>query len=96
MWSIRLEEEMWQQGDTETNLGMKVSFLMDRNKPGVTKSQPGFLDFVIRPLFDTWVACFPSCRVLLDRIEVNYSYWKAKELEDKASEEKKATEAAGQ
>ena len=85
---------MWQQGDIETNLGMKVSFLMDRNKPGVTKSQPGFLDFVIRPLFDTWVACFPSCRVLLDRIEVNYSYWKAKELEDKAAEEQRAREAA--
>jgi hypothetical protein len=25
-----------------------VSFLMDRDKPGVTKSQNGFLDFVVR------------------------------------------------
>lgn len=89
-WSIRLEEEMWRQGDVETQMGMKVSFLMDRNKPGVTKSQPGFLDFVIRPLFDTWVACFPSCKVLTDRIEVNYDYWKQRELEDKEIEAAKA------
>lgn len=38
---------------------------MDREKPGVTKSQPGFVDFVVRPLFDTWVACFPDCKVSL-------------------------------
>jgi hypothetical protein len=36
---------------------------MDRDKPGVTKSQPGFVDFVVRPLFETWVACFPDCKV---------------------------------
>mmetsp|Transcript_7614 Transcript_7614/g.14984 ORF Transcript_7614/g.14984 Transcript_7614/m.14984 type:complete len:710 (-) Transcript_7614:20-2149(-) len=81
-WSVRLEEEMWRQGDVEVDVGMKVSFLMDRNKPGVTKSQPGFLDFVIRPLFETWVACFPECKVLTDRIESNYQYWKAKERQE--------------
>ena len=37
---------------------MKVSFLMDRQKPGVTKSQPGFIDFVVRPLFETWGSAF--------------------------------------
>lgn len=31
---------------------------MDRQKPGVTKSQPGFIDFVVRPLFETWVSAF--------------------------------------
>ena len=36
------------QGDAEKARGMKVSFLMDRDKPGVTKSQIGFLDFVVR------------------------------------------------
>jgi len=53
----------------------QVSFLMDRQKPGVTKSQPGFIDFVVRPLFETWVACFPESKVLLDRIDENYAYW---------------------
>mmetsp|Transcript_55027 Transcript_55027/g.129775 ORF Transcript_55027/g.129775 Transcript_55027/m.129775 type:complete len:703 (+) Transcript_55027:274-2382(+) len=85
-WSERLEEEMWRQGDVEKESNMKVSFLMDRDKPGVTKSQPGFVDFVVRPLFEVWVACFPECRVLLDRINDNYNYWKSKEAADKAAE----------
>jgi hypothetical protein len=33
----------------------------------------------VRPLFETWVACFPESRVLLDRINANYEYWQAKE-----------------
>ena len=78
-WSERLEEEMWLQGDVEKQLSMKVSFLMDRDSPGVTKSQPGFFDFVVRPLFETWCACFPESNVLLERIEVNYQHWKLKE-----------------
>uniref|UniRef100_A0A6T8JUN8 Phosphodiesterase n=3 Tax=Hemiselmis andersenii TaxID=464988 RepID=A0A6T8JUN8_HEMAN len=80
-WSERLEEEMWRQGDVEKQRSMKVSFLMDRDKPGVTKSQPGFVDFVVRPLFETWVACFPKCQTLMDRVEANYHYWKLKEQE---------------
>jgi hypothetical protein len=37
---------------------------VSRDKPGVTKSQPGFVDFVVRPLFEVWVACFPEvCQV---------------------------------
>jgi len=78
-WSERLEEEMWKQGDIEKDRSMKVSFLMDRDKPGVTKSQPSFVNFVVRPLFETWAACFPECQVLMDRVEANYSYWKSKE-----------------
>uniref|UniRef100_A0A7S4KJ92 Phosphodiesterase n=1 Tax=Guillardia theta TaxID=55529 RepID=A0A7S4KJ92_GUITH len=80
-WSERLEEEMWRQGDVEKQREMKISFLMDREKPGVTKSQPGFVDFVVRPLFDTWCACFPESKVLLERIDRNYEYWKSKEKE---------------
>jgi len=78
-WSERLEEELWLQGDVEKQLAMKISFLMDRDSPGVTKSQPGFFDFVVRPLFDTWCSCFPESSVLVDRIESNYQHWKSKE-----------------
>jgi len=83
-WSERLEEEMWLQGDVEKRRNMKVSFLMDRDKPGVTKSQPGFVDFVVRPLFETWVACFPDCKVLAENLESNYQYWKSKELKERS------------
>ena len=36
-----MEEEMFQQGDLEKERGYPVSPLMDRDKGGITKSQPG-------------------------------------------------------
>eukprot|EP00960_Hanusia_phi_P064629 765852-Hanusia_phi.AAC.14 len=93
-WAERLEEEMWRQGDLEKHRDLKVSFLMDREKPGVTRSQPGFVDFVVLPLFETWAACFPKCQVLVDReprppprkkseqlagVQANCDHWKEME-----------------
>mmetsp|Transcript_34757 Transcript_34757/g.108816 ORF Transcript_34757/g.108816 Transcript_34757/m.108816 type:complete len:699 (-) Transcript_34757:114-2210(-) len=78
-WAERLEEEMWRQGDLEKHRDLKVSFLMDREKPGVTRSQPGFVDFVVMPLFETWAACFPKCQVLVNRVQANCDHWKEME-----------------
>merc|ERR1711988_547315 len=42
-WVQRLEQEFFAQGDRERALGMpEVSFLMDREKPGVTQTQTVF------------------------------------------------------
>ena len=40
-WVHLLEEEMFRQGDLEKARGYPVSPLMDRDKEGITKSQPG-------------------------------------------------------
>ena len=40
-WVHLLEEEMFTQGDLEKQRGYPVSPLMDRDKGGITKSQPG-------------------------------------------------------
>eukprot|EP00961_Rhodomonas_salina_P215681 2913744-Rhodomonas_salina.1 len=32
-----------------------------------------------RTLFDAWVGSFPACKVLVDRIEANYTFWKVEE-----------------
>ena len=40
-WVSNLEEELFRQGDQEKLLGLSVSPLFDRDKPGVTKSQVG-------------------------------------------------------
>ena len=53
-----MEEEFYRQGDREQSEGLPVSPLFDRNKPGVTKSQVGFFDVVILPLFQ--VSCHDS------------------------------------
>ena len=40
-WVQLLEEEMFRQGDLEKQKGYPLSPLMDRDKGGITKSQPG-------------------------------------------------------
>ena len=40
-WVGLLEEEMFRQGDKEKARGYPVSPLMDRDKEGITRSQPG-------------------------------------------------------
>eukprot|EP01138_Halocafeteria_seosinensis_P013208 gb/GECG01013490.1/.p1 GENE.gb/GECG01013490.1/~~gb/GECG01013490.1/.p1 ORF type:complete len:1331 (+),score=166.12 gb/GECG01013490.1/:1-3993(+) len=56
-WSQRIVEEMFRQGDVESNMGMPVSPLMNRNRlDGLSKSQVGFIDFICMPLFQSWDA----------------------------------------
>lgn len=75
-WSELLEEELYKQGDLEMSLGLPLSYLMDRGKAGVTKSQVGFFDFVVKPLAVAWSQCFPAFgKVLLKRLEVNLQHW---------------------
>mmetsp|Transcript_131627 Transcript_131627/g.281451 ORF Transcript_131627/g.281451 Transcript_131627/m.281451 type:complete len:850 (+) Transcript_131627:75-2624(+) len=75
-WVRRLEEEFYQQGDKEKLCGMpKVSFLMDRNKPGVSQSQMGFFDFVVLPLFRSFGHAFPSAGPMVEAVEQNYQRW---------------------
>ena len=67
-WVEGLTEEFFAQGDDEKRQGLPVSFLMDRDKPGVSSSQVGFFDFVVLPLFRAWVAVFPKSQPMLTLI----------------------------
>lgn len=71
----QLEEEFFRQGDVERAAGMTVSPLFDRSKQGITKSQVGFFDIVIIPLFHTFSKVFGNCKPLLTYVMRNYRYW---------------------
>jgi len=76
-WVRRLEEEFYQQGDKEKECGMpKVSFLMDRSKPGVSESQVGFFNFVVLPLYRSFGTAFPAASPMVEAVEANYQLWK--------------------
>ena len=45
-WVSLLEEEMFRQGDMEKAKGYPLSPLMDRDRAGITLSQPG-----VRPIY---------------------------------------------
>jgi hypothetical protein len=75
VWVHRLEREFFEQGDKEKEMNMEPSFLMDRNKPGVTQSQVGFFDFVALPLYRTLTKAFPLAKPMLSGVEANYQRW---------------------
>jgi hypothetical protein len=74
-WVNQLEEEFFRQGDVERAAGMTISPLFDRSKQGITKSQVGFFDIVIIPLFHTFSKVFGNCKPLLTYVMRNYRYW---------------------
>ncbi|KAJ3362217.1 cAMP-specific 3',5'-cyclic phosphodiesterase 4D [Kappamyces sp. JEL0680] len=55
-WTNLVMEEFYRQGDREKLVGLPVSKFMDRNDPSVSKCQIGFIDFLVAPLFDAWIA----------------------------------------
>ncbi len=60
------------QGDKERELGLTITPLFDRTKPGVSKGQKGFLDFIAMPLVSAFVSVFPECMPLLEQMQSNY------------------------
>ncbi|KAK9824027.1 hypothetical protein WJX72_007091 [[Myrmecia] bisecta] len=82
-WVGLLQEEFFCQGDRERELGLPISPLMDRNKPGITKSQVGFFEVVVLPLFRAFITIFPRAQPMLERVEDNYQMWRDIEVQTK-------------
>ncbi|CAK0882112.1 unnamed protein product [Prorocentrum cordatum] len=72
----RLEEELFAQGDRERELGLEVSFLMDREMTGVASSQVEFFEDVALPLFRRLAMACRELQPLLEGAEGNYWYWR--------------------
>eukprot|EP00051_Salpingoeca_urceolata_P005821 m.77744 g.77744 ORF g.77744 m.77744 type:complete len:720 (+) comp14559_c0_seq1:332-2491(+) len=53
-WCTRVMNEFFEQGDKERSLGLEVGPLHDREKTNIAKSQVGFIDFIVLPLWETW------------------------------------------
>ena len=65
------------QGDLEKQEKLPVSFLCDRMTTSVAGSQPGFLSFIVLPLFKTLQEIMPPLHVLVERAEENKKKWDA-------------------
>lgn len=60
VWSEKVCEEFFQQGDYERKLNLPITNQCDRYRCTVPKIQTGFIDFVVLPLFRLWVKFIPS------------------------------------
>ncbi|GAX85340.1 hypothetical protein CEUSTIGMA_g12757.t1 [Chlamydomonas eustigma] len=84
-WVGLLEEEMFLQGDLERSRGYPISPLMDRNQIGITRSQVGFFNVIVLPLFKGLASVLPSVQPLLDQVLSNFQMWSETEALDKVS-----------
>jgi len=86
-WTSRIMEEYWQQGDRERQLGLEVSPMCDRNNATVEKSQVGFIDYIVHPLWETWAdLVYPDAQGMLDQLEENREWYSSRIPADSPSQ----------
>jgi len=82
-WAERVMAEFFAQGDREKALGLAVSPMCDRESTAIPKSQLGFIDFVVLPLFNTWAMHLPWLHDnVLPYLHENKKHWQAKHDEE--------------
>lgn len=71
-WVDLLMEEFFQQGDREREAHMDISPMCDRHSATIEKSQVGFIDYIVHPLWETWAdLVHPDAQDILDTLEEN-------------------------
>ena len=82
-WTKLLFEEFFHQGDIEKDKGLPVSFLCDRETTQISQSQPGFVNFILAPLFAQVSILMPEVAQLEANALENAEKWKIyEETED--------------
>ncbi|XP_059062175.1 cAMP-specific 3',5'-cyclic phosphodiesterase, isoforms N/G isoform X2 [Achroia grisella] len=77
-WVGLLMEEFFQQGDREREHGMDISPMCDRHNATIEKSQVGFIDYIVHPLWETWAdLVHPDAQDILDTLEENRDYYQS-------------------
>jgi len=86
-WSNLVMKEFYAQGDEERQRKMKVSVFMDRNdgELALAKCQRGFIEFVVRPLYDQWCEFLTTnekcgggaagAELFISNMAANHKYW---------------------
>eukprot|EP01017_Pseudomicrothorax_dubius_P026992 TRINITY_DN3063_c0_g1_i2.p1 TRINITY_DN3063_c0_g1~~TRINITY_DN3063_c0_g1_i2.p1 ORF type:complete len:707 (+),score=166.15 TRINITY_DN3063_c0_g1_i2:62-2182(+) len=80
LWSRRVIEEFWRQGDEEVRRKLPISPLCDRSNKAVGKSQEGFLKAIVLPLYEVFTEAFKGGNdqiriVCLEQVKANMAYW---------------------
>ena len=78
LWTERILEEFWAQGDEERNQGFAISYLMDRYTTNMAKSQIGFIDVIVFPLYEAVGQFLPELKTFFRNFEENKEKWKEK------------------
>jgi hypothetical protein len=80
-WTDLLFIEFFQQGDRERELGIDISFLMDRTTTNVAKAQDGFIKNLIRPAFVSLQKMLPGLSLNIKYMDENVDKWATKVIQ---------------
>ncbi|GFO10918.1 CAMP-specific 3',5'-cyclic phosphodiesterase 4c [Plakobranchus ocellatus] len=76
LWVDRLMGEFFRQGDLERQQGLDISPMCDRHTATIEKSQVGFIDYIVHPLWETWAdLVYPDAQDILDTLEENRDWY---------------------
>ncbi|XP_043909766.1 cAMP-specific 3',5'-cyclic phosphodiesterase 4D-like isoform X2 [Protopterus annectens] len=76
LWTDRIMEEFFSEGDREREKGMEISPMCDKHNASIEKSQVGFIDYIVHPLWETWAdLVHPDAQEILDTLEDNREWY---------------------
>ncbi|XP_078044198.1 phosphodiesterase dunce isoform X2 [Augochlora pura] len=77
-WVSLVMEEFFLQGDRERERNMDISPMCDRHRATIEKSQVGFIDYIVHPLWETWAdLVHPDAQDILDTLEQNRDWYQS-------------------
>ncbi|XP_062899036.1 3',5'-cyclic-AMP phosphodiesterase 4D isoform X4 [Mobula hypostoma] len=77
-WTDRIMEEFFRQGDRERERGMEISPMCDEHNASIEKTQVGFIDYIVHPLWETWAdLVHPDAQDILDTLEDNREWYQS-------------------
>uniref|UniRef100_A0A3B4DIR1 Phosphodiesterase n=1 Tax=Pygocentrus nattereri TaxID=42514 RepID=A0A3B4DIR1_PYGNA len=77
-WTDRIMVEFFTQGDRERDRGMEISPMCDKHNASIEKSQVGFIDYIVHPLWETWAdLVHPDAQDILDTLEDNREFYQS-------------------
>ncbi|XP_067244654.1 3',5'-cyclic-AMP phosphodiesterase 4C isoform X1 [Chanodichthys erythropterus] len=77
-WTNRIMVELFSQGDHERDKGIEISPMCDKHTASVEKTQVGFIDYIVHPLWETWAdLVHPDAQDILDTLEDNREWYQS-------------------
>ncbi|XP_052466166.1 cAMP-specific 3',5'-cyclic phosphodiesterase 4C isoform X2 [Carassius gibelio] len=77
-WTDRIMVELFSQGDRERDKAMDISPMCDKHTASVEKTQVGFIDYIVHPLWETWAdLVHPDAQDILDTLEDNREWYQS-------------------
>eukprot|EP00127_Corallochytrium_limacisporum_P005768 Clim_evm147s210 gene=Clim_evmTU147s210 len=80
-WAYRVMEEFFRQGESELANGLPISPFYERATKNIPKCQTGFINFIVKPLFELFAKFLPGLHdECLPNLEDSLQMWARKEL----------------